>query len=657
MAAAQEPDGEENAQVIKITSLTGATLAFVASILSICAILLPWWTGKGSSVLIKAGMDGTETTMSAEIDLWKYDLSLLLAPEEGSLTGKDFRIVATWDEMCSTAAVGRQLSSRRRRSSSGASSSGFSGAGAATSSTAPPECMQIKVARLFTCLTPIFACFSAMTVIVARRFSPLLLLAGAGFGVLATVSSLAGCVTAFVMSATGLVGTGFILLLAAVGLSGVAVVCIFYAAAKAMPGPSGLPDEMRTTRASRVQEAHTKSKQLRAQVEEQFARSLEDEPEHHMDPEGGRKEKVPVALKRTLYWSQENPDEPDLEIPTELLQAAYLEIDDDQSGSVTIEELVEALQRCGLPASKTAAENVIHEVDKNADGTIDIHEFIEFFRTLEEMDRFSKKTEARAQFLTFICNFCFLAHIIIVGVVLMIFIKMDQAENKDNYSIMMNMLVAFSIDLGLLFIAIIAIPAARLTLGANITAWKFHYAKEIRKRKRAKEGIKSDHTDRSTRGGIRSSAWAEGAGFGPPPVNAAMYGASYRVSRMSHDQTLTDMYAPQDTRGMLMMPNPASDAGSGSRAASHLRGAAGGIGQPHRAMQQTQMPVAAKSTGIMSKTGDFVRYDPDAFKSAAKVAMRGGALMSFTPMQVQNMATSADEVDPPGMLSIGNGLR
>jgi len=152
-----------------------------------------------------------------------------------------------------------------------------------------------------------------------------------------------------------------------------------------------------------------------------------------------------VMLKRVIFWADEA--EGDEQLPMGLLEAAYQEIDEDGSGSVTLEELVSSLQDCGLHASQSAADAVMREIDKNMDGTIDIHEFVEFFRTLEEMNDFQKKTEQRAQFLTFICNFCFLAHIVIVGVFLMIFIRMDEASNPDNYSIMQTMLMAFSVML------------------------------------------------------------------------------------------------------------------------------------------------------------------------------------------------------------------
>ncbi|CAE7456042.1 unnamed protein product, partial [Symbiodinium necroappetens] len=84
--------------------------------------------------------------------------------------------------------------------------------------------------------------------------------------------------------------------------------------------------------------------------------------------------------------------------------------------------------------------------------------------TLEEMTRFQRKTQQRAQFLSYVLNFCFLVHIILVGVLLMIFIRMDEETGGDTYPILRNCLMAFSIVLVVLFLLVIGIPAARMTL-------------------------------------------------------------------------------------------------------------------------------------------------------------------------------------------------
>merc|ERR1719162_1450120 len=83
-------------------------------------------------------------------------------------------------------------------------------------------------------------------------------------------------------------------------------------------------------------------------------------------------------------------------------------------------------------------EDAFEEIDKNASGDIDLREFIEFFRHIEDLNRFQKKSAKRQQFMSFLLNFCFLADIVVVGVLLMMFIRMDANDNPDTYAIMKN---------------------------------------------------------------------------------------------------------------------------------------------------------------------------------------------------------------------------
>eukprot|EP00440_Ansanella_granifera_P075864 gb/GFBE01082329.1/.p1 GENE.gb/GFBE01082329.1/~~gb/GFBE01082329.1/.p1 ORF type:complete len:631 (+),score=166.02 gb/GFBE01082329.1/:1-1893(+) len=608
---------EELLQVIKVTSLTGAGCAFAASILAICATVLPWWTGTQASQLLKVGLDGTETTISSSITLWSFDLLLQLAPDEGELEGKEHRLMTTWDDTCLTAEQ--------------------------TMPVVPGECFNITVARAFTILVAILSPFSAVFVILSRRFSNLLLLAAGSCSLLSVFCSLGGVFMGVMTSTGGLTGVGFIMLLVAVGCSALAVCAIFYAATKAMPGESGAKEETRGSRLKRAQEAGKKNADMAAALEE-GQRRKKKEQEQMADMGDGKFKKPPALMQKVIFWTEEHMEEYE-EIPLELLQAAYHEIDEDGSGSLTLEELVEALKACGLNASQEATTQVMKEIDKNMDGTIDIHEFVLFFRTLEEMTQFQKKTEQRAQFLTFICNFCFLAHIIIVGVMLMVFIRMDESANPDNYTIMKNMLLGFSVVLGLLFCSVIAIPAGRMTIGPNIVAWQYHYHKAMQAAPR-RVGNNQSGQSQVHSGGLRGAAWTEGAGIGPGPVNAAKYGASYRVGRATYDQsadTFAALASGGSQRGALTNTEYSMDpSGRDSHTAgssSHGVNAAGG-------------PPGA----IMSKTGEFMRYDPAAYRTAAMSSMGARMPMSFTPMQVQNLGTSSDDpAMPQGMMAIDNG--
>merc|ERR1712054_689067 len=127
---------------------------------------------------------------------------------------------------------------------------------------------------------------------------------------------------------------------------------------------------------------------------------------------------------------------------------------------------------CGLNASEAAMDAVMREIDKNASGDIDLPEFVEFFRHIEELNRFQKKAAAKAQFAAFLLNCCFLSNIVIVGMLLMTYIRMDASASEDDRVILKNGLMAAGILLLALFVCVVAMPAARLTLGPSIAAWK-----------------------------------------------------------------------------------------------------------------------------------------------------------------------------------------
>eukprot|EP00931_Biecheleriopsis_adriatica_P086512 TRINITY_DN61172_c0_g1_i1.p1 TRINITY_DN61172_c0_g1~~TRINITY_DN61172_c0_g1_i1.p1 ORF type:complete len:647 (-),score=150.09 TRINITY_DN61172_c0_g1_i1:105-1982(-) len=606
------PTDEELQAVIKVTSLAGAGCAFTASILAILATALPWWTGTASSQLLKVGLDGTETTISSVISLWSFDLVLNLAPEEGELEGREHRLTPTWADVCQTAER--------------------------TMPVVPGECGNVVAAQACTILCCMLAAVSAGLVLVSRRFSNLLLLAAGACAILACFFALGGLFMGVLTSTAGLTGIGFIMLMAAMATSGLAVACIFYAATKALPPEPIVDSEGKASRLKRAQESYQKNADMIAQLEEGQKRKKQEREAQEAE---GPKKKQPVMLKRVIFWSQENDGDEDVELPMELLEAAYQEIDEDGSGSLTLEELVDALKACGLNASQAAADNVMREIDKNMDGTIDIHEFVMFFRTLEEMNQFQKKTEQRAQFLVFICNFCFLTHIIVVGVLLMVFIRMDEASNPDNYTIMKNLLIAFSVVLCLLFMSVIAIPAARMTLGPSIAAWQYHYYKAMQN-----QGVKQISSGQNTQTGrsrgLRGAAWTEGAGEGPAAVNAAKYGASYRVTRMTYDKSA-------DFAQGGMSQRPLSTPGSALESAGDMTASTLGGGAAQTATHN--VPGA-----ILSKTGEFLRYDPASFRTAAMSSMGARMPMSFTPMQVQNLGTSSDDPSmPQGMMAITDG--
>jgi len=507
-----------------------------------------------------------------------------------------------------------------------------------------PYCTEVNLARACVIIAAILDSFFAAFVVLARRFSPLLLLVAVANGVLATCLCFGAAGLGVMASTTGLGGIGYMILGVSLITSGLGVAATFYAAAKAMPPPPDGLEEVRKTRMSNLQESTKKEREMAAMLEENVQRRRRESEELGMVPgaQRGGPRRVPVMLQKVIFWTQENEENEEAELPMELLQAAYQEIDEDGSGSVTLVELVDALKLCGLNASEAAATTVMQEIDKNMDGTIDIHEFVLFFRTLEEMTRFQKKTEQRAQFLSYVLNFCFLVHIILVGVLLMIFIRMDEETGGDTYPILRNCLMAFSIVLVVLFLLVIGIPAARMTLGVQVAAWHHHYSSAMRPEAKLKKQAAARAA--SSQSGPRGAAWAEGAGRAPPAVNAGKYGASYRVSRMAYDSSAEATLQQQQMQQMTQQPHRVSNGGQLTNRSDNPT-----------PMTGSAVPTQRSQGAIMSKTGEFLRYDPASYRNAAMNSMGARMPMSFTPMQVQNMQTSADEPAQPSTMAITDG--
>lgn len=609
----KDDEDEETAVVIKYASFTGAFLAFASAILAIFAVSLEWWTGTQSSELLNVGLDGTETTLAASVSLWEFNLELQLAPQEGSIDGQIYNLRTSWDDTCAQAEL--------------------------TLATVP-YCTEVTIARACVILEAMFNSFFAAMIVLARRFSPLLLLVAVGCGVIAVLFAFSAAVLGVMTSTTGLGGWGFLLLGGSIVTSGLGVAAAFYAAAKAMPPPPDGLEEVRRARMANLQESTAREKETAAILEENVQRRRRESEET-----GGSSrpviKRIPVMLQKVIFWTQENEDNGEAELPMELLQAAYQEIDEDGSGSVTLVELCEALKLCGLNASEAAAATVMQEIDKNMNGTIDIHEFVMFFRTLEEMTRFQRKTQQRAQFLSYVLNFCFLLHIILVGVLLMIFIRMDEATGGDTYPILRNCLMAFSIVLIVLFLLVIGIPAARMTVGVQFAAWHHHYTTALQPGGKFKKQRAAQESSSGGQGGVRSAAWAEGAGHAQPQVNAAKYGASYRVSKMTYDNA-GEQAALQAQQ--VPVPNPGHMSHRSHRS-EHSR--------QSQTPGSSQIPTQRPQGAIVNKTGEFVRYDPASYRNAAMNSMGARMSMSFTPMQVQNMQTSADEPGQfPGVMAI-----
>lgn len=363
------------------------------------------------------------------------------------------------------------------------------------------------------------------------------------------------------------------------------------------------------------------------------------------EEKGADKPKSVIMLKRVLFRRPVEGD--DDEIPTKMLEDAFAEIDGDGSGSIELDELVGALKQCGLAVSKGATDTIMKEIDKNASGDVDLREFIEFFRHIEELNRFQKKSAARQQFVSFLLNFCFLADMIVVGVMLMMFIRMDKAANPDNYSIMKNVLLACSIVLGILFLLVILMPILRLALGptANRMQKQYELAQEIKKSQKKKvEEMENSNQDSVTAGGEKVVGYSPDDP--PPPVNAAMFGRSYRPGKVD-----SNAWTPAIEDLPPLGGNRPSETATGHSSSAVVVSAAGRPGSSAASKEGSQghdddragtkHTVTSRQSVQVHGHGHNWRYDPSNYSIAAEHAamldQAGLGPTSWTPMQVADV--------------------
>eukprot|EP00449_Zooxanthella_nutricula_P023712 CAMPEP_0198530346 /NCGR_PEP_ID=MMETSP1462-20131121/26298_1 /TAXON_ID=1333877 /ORGANISM="Brandtodinium nutriculum, Strain RCC3387" /LENGTH=603 /DNA_ID=CAMNT_0044260219 /DNA_START=25 /DNA_END=1833 /DNA_ORIENTATION=+ len=601
-------EGTELTGVAKLSATAGTAALAVASALAIVSLVMPWWQGNS-----EVGKLANAQTVESSITLWTFSLSVGEQTSDGAggTTLVTTPMDMTWDQMCSMAAD--------------------------TADGAPGACMNVNAIRAFAILAALMGLPGAAALWQARTFSPLLLVVGGLLGILTSGFSFFGVLMGMAASTSGLSGLGVLLLLGGAMVAALGVAAAFYGSGVAMPVDPP-PAPKRTTRQQRVKEQFEKDAETGKELASRNPPKRRDSGDilgvdgsESSEPE----RKPPEMLKRVLFWSQEHGGDADSEgIPTSMLENAFREIDADGSGAIEIDELVEALQLCGLAVSYEATINIMKEVDKDLSGDIDIIEFVGFFRQLEELDRFQAKSAQRAQFVQCLCNFCFIAHIIIVSAILMSFINMNSEDDPDSYLIMQNMLMGFSLVLGILLICVICMPAARLTLGGSIKAWERQWHEELRKR------ITKPGGDDEESKGARNAAWGTSAnaaeGLTELTVNSAMFGMSYRLSKQA--VYLGDAHQRAQQEVLADANDP--------RKARQARAAAEG-----RALSKVSR--ASGASGVLtSKSGAFERYDPDQYRAAAMAAMQNAPPTSFSPMQVLDLDMQRQEPQMPGVMEL-----
>lgn len=597
--------------IANVACFVGVGVEFLAGMILAFSLVSGWFAGVEAGEMVNVGGD---TVLDFKGGLWDYTLQVRRDLADGITDTQD--VAMSWDEFCSA-------NSETMRGADG-------------------TCMKIALVRAFCFMGWFMGLAAAAVLLFAGLKMPIMALVGAAVSTLQTIIALGAAVFASSMSTA--IGFGVILAAGSM-MTGILGSCVsLYATGKAVKVEQDREDPVDPNEGNRQERVSTArevaaEKQAALMSTGRRPATSQDGSEAGSRASDEPEKKIPVFLKRVLNWDDEKEDDDD-EIPTDLLQRAFWEIDEDGSGSIEMGELVGALQLCGLPASEAAMSQVMCEIDKNNDGEIDLGEFVDFFRQLEEMDDFEKKSAAKQQFATFMLNFCFLVFIIIVGILLMMFIRMEEDTPEDTKVIMQNGLMACSITLFALFICVVAMPAARLTLGPSIGAFRSQ-AKSFQFRRKVKEEAPSS--------GPREIAWQPEVA----PVAPEMLAQSYR--RVGKVQAMLEysQEVAQDQTAMVPVQVNARD-----------RSKDPGSSRPPRQPQAMSDGVPGV---IMNEQGMFERYNPDAYARTEEQMIGAGLFnrttATFSPMQVSadihTALRDAEDVNSRtgigGQLALGNG--
>jgi len=589
--------------VPKINALIAAGFLVTAALCSTLALMLPWWTGNST-----IGQVADKLAMRATASLWSFDLGVAKPDPDDVTQSIIVPQQITWDQMCADKDM--------------------------TAEEAPIECQMIVAVRGFVFLALIGNAVSAALMVLAVQLQILLLLPAALLAGFTAIMGMMGIMAAMAMSSVGLTGFGVGALFGAILLSFGGAAFGMYSAVNAMREME--PEPPRITRQARAEEARQKEiKQF-----ESLEMGVNTRAESNPSDDGSPKKKKKVMLQKVLDWGKVHDDGE--EIPTSLLEAAYREIDVSGDGAIDSTEFCEALQMCGLPVTQTTIDMVMLEIDKNSDGEISIHEFVEFFRNIEELGEFENKQNQQAQFLSVICNCCFLLHVVLFSVLLLSFINMPEGSS-DSKLIFQNLLFMVAFVLALLLVIVIIMPAIRLTMGPSLTQWQRAY--EIEKIARSKRK-KAPKTEDSGAGNLRASgaAWSSDTNVNPVttrvPVNAAVHGASYRTRRADAQmasQFGAETFNPYGQEETLQRPQDHHPFSPDLTTSSH------GFGGDDQA-GPADAPVE--------------KYDPNAYRYAAMLAIEARQASSFSPMQVRDLDVAPDNMpsqQPGGMPALTGG--
>lgn len=588
--------------IAKLSSGLGALLALFSVVLTVISVILPWWHG---SVAGQVANVREEPAVDSIVTLWDHQITLRIDTPEGDSTLE----VLNWTSW-------QQTADEYYETVPGlAETFGY-----------------IIAVRAFAIGSAIFSFFAVLVNAIAFKVLPLVSVFAAGIETL-SLACMGGVGVYATQIATSGISTGIYLAFASVLCRCGCILMSLYASAKAVKEEAKDKQESigTTSRQERFRLSKDKSEQARKEREKMFSAAAKEEkrPASAGTAEGAgedvesNQKPVPASLKKVFFWKQEVEENgAEEEIPNELLEFAFREIDEDDSGNIEIHELLDGFRRCGLPAQEEAVANVMKEIDKNQSGDIDLHEFVEFFRHIEELDRFQKKSEQRAQFAAFLLNCCFLTDIIVVAVLLFIWIKMPDDTQRDTQVIVQNVLMGLTCVLIALFLCVVGMPAARLTLGPTMTALDVKYQEFVdaykNRKKRPPEEVNNDN----------------GPSYMPrdpvtAPAHPALMAASYRFVGQSRDMVaFSEDYSDNRLTSRLShdVNNPPD-----RRSIKDQTGQMRQSTRSFAALSEHSRDGNNEDIGIMDPaTGALLRYNPNNY-----VQQPNRFMSSFSPLQAR----------------------
>lgn len=383
-------------------------------------------------------------------------------------------------------------------------------------------CFLVTTSRMMMLLSPSLSTAAFITIVTARmRMSVLMFLLGAFFSGLSAAAACSSVMLVSLLSITGLasgLGTQFVIL--AMCLAMAAACVAIWASAKAV---QPLPEVMRAAGGEAETDSEEELEKFKtnrkgAQGEKSSptaeqdansrlgrmrkARKRELRKFGHVRAEGADAfyrdghnvtvssekmkkirqiidDSVPYNLMRIFQWG-EKPGEGGrfgAEVPDEFIQNAFLEVDEDDSGAITLEEFMMAVRKLGLEPSEEAFKAILAQVDDDESGMMEFSEFHRFFRTLEHTIRQGHIYESQAAMLSLACQLCFFVHIIIISVSVILSSRRPPATDdlddiKRAERELLDMLIQIiAVNLCILFWCVVGIPMVRFSLGYSLVVW------------------------------------------------------------------------------------------------------------------------------------------------------------------------------------------